>query len=213
MTAALAVGWYLIFRSGSPAAACAYFLASRAAYVSFAGLSLRAQDRSGWWTRRWGPEEGFDRFRRTASVLMNNDGVAIALVSWNSRGSIETDVPAWALWAAGAAISAVGIGTKAWAAATLGTGSYHWKSFFIPPEESRFVATGPYRWFANPMYTVGYFHAYGLAVALRSLPGLLAALTAQGLMLALNHWVERPHTARMKKRTAGGEAREPAAPR
>lgn len=210
--ALLAVGWYLVFRSGSPTVAFAFFLASRVAYVAFAGLSLRAQDATGWWTRRWGPEEGFHRFRRAVTVLMNNDGAAIAILCWNDRGSLRSDLPPWALVATGAALVALGIGTKSWAAATLGRGSYHWQSFFIPPEATRFVATGPYRWFANPMYTVGYAHAYGIALAMGSLRGLLAAFLAQCGILVLNFWAERPHTERMRVRTAGRDSDGPTAP-
>jgi len=206
--AALGAGWYGVLRTGSPAAAFAFFLASRTAYVVFAGFSLRAQDESGWWTRRWGPEEGFRRFKRAVSLFMNNDGASIALVCWMSRGTLGTDLPDGALAALGAVLILLGSCMKAWAVATLGKGSYHWESFFIPRGEARYVVAGPYRWFANPMYTVGYAHAYGIALCLRSVPGLIAALVAQSLMLLFNHWAERPHTERMRAPSAGPEAAE-----
>ena len=55
------------------------------------------------------------------------------------------------------------------------------------------VTTGPYRWFRNPMYTVGYAHAYGFALAFLSWPGLLAALCDQVAILVFHLAVERPH--------------------
>src|SRR5947209_160234 len=44
----------------------AYHLASRLAYVLYVGLALRRQERTGYFTRRYGPEEGFRRFRRAS---------------------------------------------------------------------------------------------------------------------------------------------------
>jgi protein-S-isoprenylcysteine O-methyltransferase Ste14 len=204
--AACALAWAGILASGSAPAAFAFFLASRAAYVSFVGFSLRAQDASGWWTRRWGPEGGYHRFKNGASLAMTNDAAAIGLVCWTSRGSLGGTVPLGVLEALGIALVILGVGMKAWAVATLGKGSFYWRSFFIPPAHTRYVVAGPYRWFANPMYTVGYAQAYGVALCLASLPGLIAALVAQSLVLVLNHWAEKPHTERMRRRTPEAEA-------
>jgi isoprenylcysteine carboxyl methyltransferase (ICMT) family protein YpbQ len=201
--AALAAGWALLLPGGDGAAIFAAFLASRGAYVVFTALALRAQDEREWWTRRWGPEGGYRLFKRSCSVLMNNDAVACILVCWSSRGTLSCSLPPALRIGLGVAVALLGIGVKAWAVRTLGKGSYFWRSFFIPPEASKWVASGPYRWFENPMYTIGYFPAYGLAVVLDSVPGLIAALVAQTLMLLLNVWAEKPHTERMRLRTAG----------
>ncbi len=204
----LAAAWYGILRTGSASGAFAFFLASRTAYVSFTGLALRAQDESGWWTRRWGAVEGFCRFRQVTALFMFNDAASIGLVCWTSRGSLRAELPDGALAALGAVLVVLGFGVKGWAVATLGRGSYYWKSFFIPPSKARYVVSGPYRWFANPMYTVGYVQAYGVALCLRSWPGLIAAGVAHSLILLLNHWAEKPHTERMRIRTALAEASE-----
>jgi protein-S-isoprenylcysteine O-methyltransferase Ste14 len=200
----IAPAWIAILVSNSVTAAFACFLASRLAYVLFAGFALRAQDESGWWTRRWGPERGYRRFRAVVLVLMHYDSVGMALVSWTSRGTLNGDVPAWAVVALGGVLVVAGVGVKTWAVRTLGGGAYFWRSFFIPPEQTRYVVAGPYRWLEHPMYTVGYAHAYGIALLARSLPGLIAALVAQALVLVLNAWAEKPHTLRMKVRGAEG---------
>lgn len=195
--------WAAILALGSVGAALGYFAASRLAYVLFAGFSLRAQDDRQWWTARWGTEEGFRRFRRSVTMLMTNDGASIGLVCWLGRGTLETRLPEWATIAIGLALVALGVGVKSWAVASVGSDAYFWRSFFVPPGNTRYVATGPYRWMENPMYTVGYAQAYGLALALRSLPGLGAALFAQSCMLAFNRWAEKPHTEKMRTRDAG----------
>jgi protein-S-isoprenylcysteine O-methyltransferase Ste14 len=195
--------WLAVYAHGNVGVAFSYFLASRLAYVLFAGFSLRAQDESQWWTRRWGPVEGFRRFRRSVSMLMTNDGASIVILCWLSRDTLRTSLPEWATIAIGLALVALGIGVKSWAVSCIGSGSYFWESFFVPPGNTRYVATGPYRWFVNPMYTVGYSQAYGVALVLRSPPGLVAAFVAQSLMIAFNRWAEHPHTEKMKLRSSG----------
>ena len=197
----LALAWAGILLTGSPPAAFLFFLASRAFYVCFVGFSLRAQDESGWWTRRWGAEEGYARFRTACTLIMNNDAASIGLVCWMTRGSLASPIPLGILEAIGGALIVLGVGMKAWAVATLGKGSFYWRSFFIPPSHTQYVIAGPYRWFRNPMYTVGYMQAYGVALCMLSIPGLIAALVAQSLVLVLNQWAENPHTDRMRDRT------------
>ena len=188
----------------SAPAALAFALASRAAYVGYVGVVLRRQDRDGAYTRKFGPEPAYRRFRAVATLLMNNDAVAIALACWAGRGTLEVPGPAWMPFAAGGALAAVGAGIKLWAARSLPDGAFTWRSFFVPPTESKWVATGPYRWLRNPMYTLGYLHAWGLALALRSVPGLIASGAANAAILLVQYTVERPHTERMRRRTMDG---------
>lgn len=188
---------------GSIEAALAWFLACRGAYVLFIGFSLRAQAASGWWTRRYGVERGFERFRSAAALLMTGDAASIVLVCWLGRNTLTLGPSLPVRWFLGCVLVAVGILSKAWAVRTLGEGSFWWKGSFVPGEGDRFVTTGPYRWFRNPMYTLGYLHAYGLALVLGSLPGLFAAAVAQGLMLAMNHWAERPRTEALRTAAHG----------
>ncbi len=212
----LAAAWIGVLVTGSATGAFVFFLASRTGYVTCTGLALRAQDGNGWWTRRWGAEEGFFRFRQVTALLMYNDAVAIGAVCWMSRNSLRSDLPWWGLESIGAALVLIGVGVKCWAVAPLEPGSYYWRSFFAPASNSRYVASGPYRWLANPMYTVGYMQAYGVALCLRSLPGLAAAAYAHALILLFNQWVERPHTERMRVRASGAAPpmeRRAAAPR
>ena len=183
-------------------AALAFALVSRAAYAGYVSTVLRRQDRDGWFTRRWGPDAGYRRFRATATFLMDNDAVSIGLACWAGRETLPLPVPAWAAIAVGAVLCVVGVGVKAWATRALPEGAFTWKSFFVPPTESDWVATGPYRWMRNPMYTLGYLHAWGAAIALRSWPGLVAAGVAQSAILLVNLLVEKPHSERLEQHVA-----------
>jgi protein-S-isoprenylcysteine O-methyltransferase Ste14 len=186
--------------------ALAWFLASRLAYVGFAASTLIACDR-----RPLPPREAlpaWNRFRARAEWLMWNDAVAISALVLQSRGTLDAD-PLLAI-VAGAALFALGVGVKAWAARTISSAGYYWRDFFLPNEAPPPVATGPYRWLAHPMYTVGYAHVYGVALVFRSTPALLCGVFAQATMLLLEGAVEAPHFRRTYARRAAVGGPRPA---
>src|SRR5258705_6268980 len=143
--------------------AIAYCVASRLAYILFTGIALRRQERDEAYTRTWGVEGGFQRFRRVVSVLMVNDVFAFGLLCLVTRDTLEVAVPRAAVIVGGLALIAVGIAVKVWAANTLGGDAYYWYNFFSPPRSPHIVLPRPDRVLANPMYTVGYPQAYGFA--------------------------------------------------
>jgi protein-S-isoprenylcysteine O-methyltransferase Ste14 len=169
-----------------------YHLLSRLAYVLYVGSALKAQERSATFTRRWGLERGFRRFRRIAALVMNNDGVSFAILCIVTWDTLSLPPLRSVLIAAGAFLMVVGGLTKLWAAATLGDRAYYWHNFFTT-ERAPLNTRGPYRFLKNPMYTVGYLPLYGLALFTMSLPGLLAAAFDQAAILAFHRWVEKPH--------------------
>lgn len=177
--------------------AVAYCIASRLAYVLFTGIALRRQERSAAYTRTWGVEGGFQRFRRTVSALMVNDVFAFALLCLVTRDTLDVAVPRVAVIVVGAALVAVGISVKVWAANTLGGDAYYWYNFFSPPRSPHIILAGPYRFLANPMYTVGYLQAYGFAMLLGSVTGLWAAAYLHVSILAFYFAVEKPHFQRL----------------
>lgn len=181
------------------AAAFAYAVLSRLAYVSFIGIALRRQERDAIYTRRYSAEEGFRRFRRAASLIMNNDAVAFILLCLVTRGTLAVPVPRAAAIAAGAGLAIVGVGIKLWAARTLGSDAYYWRNFFSPAAAPGPVSTGPYRFASNPMYTIGYLQTYGLALIMGSLPGLVAAAFAHAAILTFYLVVEKPHFERLHR--------------
>ena len=169
-----------------------YHFLSRLAYVLYVGYALRSQERNGTFTRRWGAEQGFRRFRRIAAFVMNNDGVSFAILCIVTWDTLSLPPLRSALIAAGAFLMVLGGVIKLWAAATLGERAYYWHNFFTT-ERAPLNTRGPYRFLKNPMYTVGYLPLYGLALFTMSLPGLLAAAFDQAAILAFYHGVEKPH--------------------
>jgi protein-S-isoprenylcysteine O-methyltransferase Ste14 len=169
-----------------------YAILSRLAYVVFVGWVLRRQERGR-------PVMEFPRFRTLAAVAMNNDAVAFTLLCLTTRGTLELALPPAAALVAGAVLVIVGLGTKLWAARTLGGGAYYWHNFFAPEDSKGPVTSGPYRFASNPMYTIGYLQTYGLALMTRSMPGLIAAVFSQAAILAFYLIVEKPHFTRLHR--------------
>lgn len=169
-----------------------YAVLSRLAYVLFVGWTLRRQEGAGL--------EAFRRFRRRAAWVMNHDAFAFILLCVVTRNTWALPLPPVVTITAGAALVLIGLGTKLWAARTLGGDAYYWHNFFVLNTTAAPAApasSGPYRFMANPMYTVGYLQTYGLALLLRSFPGLIAAGFSQAAILVFYLVVERPHFRRL----------------
>jgi len=177
-------------------------IAARLAYVGYVWVGLTRQQSSGWWTRQWGTEGGFARFRRWASFIMTVDAVsfvAVCLVGWRT---LPVVVSRGAAIGIGVMLVLVGVGTKVWAAATLGDRAYYWYNFFTPVVAVAQASTGPYRYLKNPMYTVGYLQTYGCALITGSLAGLIASLCDQVAILVFHWRVESAHFERITRRAA-----------
>ena len=167
----------------------AYAILSRLAYVLFVGWTLRRDENAG--------DEAFRRFRRRAAWIMNHDGFAFILLCVVTRDTWTLPFSPTLTIAAGAALGLIGVGAKVWAARTLGGDAYYWRNFFVPESGTGPASAGPYRFISNPMYTVGYLQTYGLALILRSFPGIIAAGFSQAAILVFYLAVERPHFRRL----------------
>jgi protein-S-isoprenylcysteine O-methyltransferase Ste14 len=196
----------LVWAGSVPAAAVA-FACCRLAYVLYVGRSLRTAERRVAGRPPAEADAVWRRFRARASWVMDADAAAFAALCLVTHDTLSLPLPRVVPVAAGAVLVAVGLAVKAWAARTLPEGEYFWRSFFVRDGREGLTDRGPYRWLSDPMYTLGYAHAYGIALALLSLPGLVAAAAAQALILALNHAVERRHVERRAKAAAPESSR------
>ena len=92
----------------------------------------------------------------------------------------------------------LGLGIKIWTTLIVGLDAYYYRDLFLGRRERSMCAVGPYRWFRNPMYTVGHLQAYGLALFTASAWGLAAVALNQALVLIFNAAIEQPHVRRMR---------------
>ncbi len=162
------------------------------------GHALRREERTGHYTRAFGEEEGFRQFRRRAAWVMNNDAVSFVALCALSSNTFPAGVSRVLLFAVGLLLTVVGLGMKLWARSAVGAERYYWRDFFgAPPATPPAPVGGPYRYFRNPMYTIGNVHLAGLALVAASLPALGAALFSHAAILVFNDVVERPHVRRL----------------
>jgi protein-S-isoprenylcysteine O-methyltransferase Ste14 len=96
----------------------------------------------------------------------------------------------------GVALVAIGLGVKFWATALVGCDAYYYHDLFLNRAVGEYVRTGPYRYLSNPMYSVGQLHAYGLAIILGSVPGLVAATAGHLLVGLFYRMFEQPFVRR-----------------
>jgi len=185
--------------TAAQAAFFVYAILSRMAYVLFVGGVLRREDRDGRYTKRYGRTEAFQRFRRTAAIIMNHDAFALVVLCVVTRGTWDLPVSATVSFTFGAVFVIIGLAIKLWAARTLGGNAYYWHNFFDPEGAVGPVSDGPYRFISSPMYTVGYLPTYGVALIFRSFPGFIAAGFAQAAILTFYFLVEKPHFERLHR--------------
>ena len=186
------------------ALALAYQVASRLAYVLGVGIALTRQHRHQVFTRKDGVEAGFRRFRRIAALLMNNDVVSLIVLCVVTRDTIAAGPSPALLRVTGVVFVIVGLWVKFAAARQLGAPSYYWHNFFAPDQARPPLFTGPYRYLKNPMYTVGYLPAYGVALLCGSWFGLWGAAFDQIAILTFYYLVEKPHFELLTNGTARG---------
>src|SRR5256886_10540895 len=118
------------------ALALAYHLASRLAYVLYVGLALRRQERTGYFTRRYGPEEGFRRFRRAAAILMSSDAVSFVALCLVSRNTLAIGLPRSLVLAAGVVFVLGGVLLQTFGAATPGRPAVSLANLLWPPHST-----------------------------------------------------------------------------
>ncbi|HSB08055.1 MAG TPA: PEMT/PEM2 methyltransferase family protein [Blastocatellia bacterium] len=167
--------------------------AFRLAYFFYIGLTLNAQylqqaPRTGDACREW------LRFKKKASFILNADGLTLGIVAVLGAGTLPLHVSfVWTL-VVGIALICAGVGVKVSAYRVVGIKGYYWYNFFCSDGEREYVATGIYKYLDNPMYTLGYLHAFGFALVFRSTWGLVFAAFDVLVLWAFHFAFERPHT-------------------
>lgn len=205
--AASYAGYWLLARAGAPEAVFAYYAVATAAHYYY----LFAMFRPGGWAERLrsrgGEERAFLRHEAWMAFLFCHNALSISLAC-SATGTSPFEggrlAPAdWLRLGGTVALIALGVGTKLWATLLVGRDAYYYRDLFLGLPPGGLEARGPYRWFRDPMYTVGHLQAYGLALYYGSGWGLLAVAVNQALVLLFNALVEQPHVTNAARSPAG----------
>lgn len=74
--------------------------------------------------------------------------------------------------------------------------AYYYMDMFYGRFLTDFKKSGPYKWFANPMYGVGQLPSYGVALAVGSVSGIVMSFLNQVFAYVFYYLLEKPHIQR-----------------
>jgi protein-S-isoprenylcysteine O-methyltransferase Ste14 len=181
-------------RNGLLVLASVIHVSFRLAYFFYIGLTLKSKYSTEKQPARNSHDEWL-RFKRKAAFILNADGLTFGLATVLSAGSLPLQASfAWTL-VTGVVLVCAGVAVKVSAYRVLGVRGYYWYNFFCRDDQREYVAKGVYKYLDNPMYTLGYLHAFGFALVFRSMWGLVFALFDVIVLWVFHSYVEKPHTA------------------
>jgi protein-S-isoprenylcysteine O-methyltransferase Ste14 len=205
--------YFVLKQHASLAWAAGYFLAATLVHYVY----LFGMFRPGGWSRalrrRSGEEGGFRLHESWMAFVFCHNALSIGFMCYATQGLpvLGGSLPAMPLsvrWVVAVALTALGLGAKIWATLVVRLDAYYYRDLFLERATGSLERRGPYRYFDDPMYTVGHLQAYGLALLAASTWGVLAVAVNQALVLTFNQLVEQPHMRRIRR--ASAETSEPA---
>lgn len=183
-----------------PPTTLTWFLAVWVFY--YVGLAfLVGQKRRELRLREHGEEAAFARFVPIVGVMFLNQGLAVGAMSALSHPDLVLPLSSELAQPLGVVLCVLGLGIKVWATWLVGLDVYYFKDLFLGRPVGPLVQTGPYRYFAHPMYGPGHLHAYGFALLAGSTAGLVAAAICQLSIYGFCLLVEGPFVQRLKNAT------------
>lgn len=123
----------------------------------------------------FGEERAFRGCEIAAGLMLLNQGLGVSCMAALHAPRLEQAVPAPVVLAAGVGPFVVGLVSKLWATLTVGVDVDYFRDMFLGRLRAAACCAGPYRYFPNPMYSVGQLQGYGYALLHGSRPGCAAA--------------------------------------
>ena len=168
-----------------------YYLISVALYMGFITLVLRKNGYRLWFIKKWGAKKGYLIYEGILGFIFFNMSTSLVYVPSSTPGSLFDFINNQILIVIVALLFAFGFIIKLWAAKVVTIDIYYWKDMFLGKKICKFVVTGPYKYFSNPMYGVGQLHGYAIAIYYGSVYGLAAVVLSQCLIFTFYYTVEK----------------------
>ncbi|KAL8790863.1 MAG: hypothetical protein Q9195_006188 [Heterodermia aff. obscurata] len=132
-------------------------------------------------------------FRRLADLVLMSDFTSYCLFAAACGGPPlhENPLLTWLRWIVGLSLIGINVWVKLDAHRVVRE-NWYWADFFFVIEQEM-ECTGIFRWFKDPMYTVGYIGYYGISLMAGSYRVLIVSLAAHAAQMAFLRWVEEPH--------------------
>lgn len=169
-----------------------YFIISEVFYIGFLFLVLSKNGFRHWFMKRWKNEDqGYLAFEAILGFLFYHNASSLGFIATSSPGDLFDFITRELLLIIVIILALTGFLIKIWAAKLVSIDIYYWKDMFLGKKISEFVASGPYKYFSNPMYGIGQLLQYAFAIWSGSLPGLIAAGINQILIFTFYFTVEK----------------------
>jgi hypothetical protein len=151
-----------------------------------------------WMQRRWGEANSRRYYNLALGIVFQHQGLAHGAIFESFNGSIVVS-HGWVLFAAGALVALLGGGIKLWSTYVTSLDTYYYNDMFTGRAhglDGELVLHGPYRWFKNPMYSVGNLQGYGSALMAFSWQGLVVSGIFHASLYGFYFLLERPFVKR-----------------
>lgn len=174
--------------------AIASHLVFRLAYIFYIGLSIRAAQRR----TKSDPAIRYARwlrFKKRTSLVFFGDMASTAAILALTAGSLPDYLPYEYALIVGIIFTIIGVAVKIAASRAIGVKGFYYYNFFCNEQDREYHARGIYRSLDNPMYGLGYLHAFGFPLIFCSSWGLVSAAFDWAIIWVFYLVFERPHTA------------------
>jgi protein-S-isoprenylcysteine O-methyltransferase Ste14 len=151
-----------------------------------------------WMRDTWGEQRARRYYNLALGIVFQHQGLVHGAVMETWTGTLSVPY-VWTLYIAGISLAVIGGGIKLWSTYVTSLDIYYYNDMFIGragAPEGELILRGPYRWFKNPMYSVGNLQAYGSALMAASWQGLIIAGVFHASLFAFYFLLERPFVRR-----------------
>ncbi|UAY51235.1 phosphatidylethanolamine N-methyltransferase family protein [Ferruginibacter albus] len=155
---------------------------------------------------KFGEEKAWNKYELFTSIMFFQRGLSFGLLTQATKWSIIPVVhfifPSFNIDVIylkytceliGLILIIIGTWVNITATFVIGIDTYYYKDLFLKRPLVDFKIEGPYKYFSNPMYGIGQLNAYGAALILGSVEGILGALLNQVMMYIFYFVIEKPH--------------------
>ncbi len=147
-----------------------------------------------WMINKFGEEKAWLYFQMILGLMFFNVGTGMSAAALHLQGAFSLSPTL--MWTLVIPLFIIGFGIKFWATWVIGVDVYYYKDLFHEKSHGEWTESGPYKWFGNPMYGIGYLHSYCLGIMSGSEWGLVYAAICHVSIFVFYRIVEKPFIIR-----------------
>jgi len=147
-----------------------------------------------WMIRKLGEEKAYSIYEILLGLMFMNSAFAIAQFTVAHPNTFN--IAPIIAWIISVIVLVVSFGSKFWATWLTGLDIYYYKDLFLNKKTGKFIQSGPYRIFKNPMYGIGYLYGYLGALIIQSKEGLIFVAICHASIYIFYYLIEQPFVRR-----------------